>query len=120
MNGKALVSGFGYTETETKPSPWLRHTEINIRPGNYCHKKILDRGGTEPFSKDQSICGVGNGGKDACEGDSGGPLVVNVEGKYTLVGVVSYGAGTVHDSCGEWGAYTKVSRFLPFIKKTNY
>ena len=31
------------------------------------------------FSKDQSICGVGNGGKDACEGDSGGPLVVNVE-----------------------------------------
>ena len=41
-------------------------------------------------------------------------------GKYTLVGVVSYGAGTVHDSCGEWGAYTKVSRFLPFIKKTNY
>ena len=71
--------GFGYTETETKPSPWLRHTEINIRPGNYCHKKILDRGGTEPFSKDQSICGVGNGGKDACEGDSGGPLVVNVE-----------------------------------------
>ena len=41
-------------------------------------------------------------------------------GKYTLVGVVSYGAGNVHDSCGEWGAYTKVSRFLPFIKKTNY
>ena len=33
------------------------------------------------FSKDQSICGVGNGGKDACEGDSGGPLVVNVEGR---------------------------------------
>ena len=71
--------GFGYTESETKPSPWLRHTEINIRPGNYCHKKILERGGTEFFSKDQSICGVGNGGKDACEGDSGGPLVVNVE-----------------------------------------
>ena len=71
--------GFGYTESETKPSPWLRHTEINIRPGNYCHKQILERGGTELFSKDQSICGVGHGGKDACEGDSGGPLVVNVE-----------------------------------------
>ena len=71
--------GFGYTESETKPSPWLRHTEINIRPGNYCHKKILEHGGTELFSKDQSICGVGNGGKDACEEDSGGPLVVNVE-----------------------------------------
>ena len=73
------ILGFGYTESETKPSPWLRHTEINIRPGNYCHKKILERGGTELFSKDQSICGVGNGGKDACEGDSGGPRVVNVE-----------------------------------------
>ena len=40
---------------------------------------MLERGGTELFSKDQSICGVGNDGKDACEGDSGGPLVVNVE-----------------------------------------
>jgi len=116
--GKALVSGFGFTEAEALPSEWLRQTEINIRPGNYCHKKMLHRGRSQLFSKDQSICGIGHNGNDACEGDSGGPLVLNVEGKYTLVGVVSYGAGNVH-SCGEWGAYTKVARFLPFIQMTN-
>ena len=73
------MKGFGFTDTEAKPSPWLRQTEINIRSGSYCKKKML--ADARLFSKDQSICGVGNGGKDACEGDSGGPLVVNVEGR---------------------------------------
>ena len=122
INGKAIVSGFGYTELENVPSEWLRFTEINIRHGNVCHRKQLaiQRAGLELFSKDQSICGIGNSQKDACEGDSGGPLVVNIEGKYTLVGVVSYGSGDIRNSCGEWGAYTKVSRFLPFINKPSH
>ncbi|XP_037772419.1 coagulation factor XII-like [Penaeus monodon] len=39
--------------------------------------------------------GLKSGGKDACYGDSGGPLMVKEGGRYTLVGIVSFG-----DECG--------------------
>ena len=32
-------------------------------------------------------------GTDSCQGDSGGPIVVKEDGRYTEVGVVSYGKG---------------------------
>ena len=38
------------------------------------------------------ICG-GKKGRDTCHGDSGGPLVAEIDGKFTLVGVTSWGRG---------------------------
>ena len=32
-------------------------------------------------------------GTDSCQGDSAGPIVVKEDGRYTVVGVVSYGKG---------------------------
>jgi len=61
---------------------------------------------------DKMICGGGDG-YDACRGDSGGPLVVNVDGNWTLFGIVSWGIG-----CGKAGApgvYTYIPAFLDFI-----
>ncbi|CAG2169584.1 unnamed protein product [Oppiella nova] len=51
--------------------------------------------------------------QDACQGDSGGPLVEIVNGKATLVGVVSYGSTCADDYPG---VYTQVSYFLKWIK----
>ena len=46
-------------------------------------------------------------GKDTCQGDSGGPLIARINGKYTLVGITSWGIG-----CGikyQPGVYVKES-----------
>ena len=59
-------------------------------------------------------------GKDACQGDSGGPLIVQEEDStFTLMGVVSCGAGcAVQD---QPGVYAEVSsEWKYFIVLDNY
>ena len=64
------------------------------------------------------ICG-GEQNLDTCQGDSGGPLVANIDGKFTLVGVTSWGKG-----CGganSPGVYVDISHpsMMKFINQVN-
>jgi len=34
---------------------------------------------------------------DTCRGDSGGPIIANINGKFTLIGITSFGQ---KDGCG--------------------
>ncbi|CAG9832379.1 unnamed protein product [Diabrotica balteata] len=54
------------------------------------------------------ICAFGNS-SDACWGDSGGPLQIREDAAFSIVGIVSYGAGC--------GVYTRVSQFVDWIEK---
>ena len=98
-------------------------TQINIRPSSYCNKiaKTIDS-----FDGERFICGTGRQQKgsslrgDSCFGDSGGALVAKVLNennvvKFTLIGIVSFGEGD-YGGCGSFGAYTKVSKYLNFIR----
>lgn len=61
-----------------------------------------------------NICAYADG-KDSCQGDSGGPLVAKENGRYAIVGVVSYG-----HKCAEKGfpgVYARVTKNMDWIKK---
>ncbi|XP_035915660.1 clotting factor B [Anopheles stephensi] len=111
-NGQtATVIGWGSLR-ENGPQPAiLQEVNLPIWTNNECRIKY---GPAAPGGIIDTMLCAGQAAKDSCSGDSGGPLMVN-DGRWTQVGVVSWGIG-----CGKGqypGVYTRVTAFLPWIKK---
>merc|ERR1712212_269645 len=116
-SGKAsTVSGWGGTKAYVPPKPVdqprqcaLKEAIVNIlkTSDKKCSNFIGDSSSTT------MLCAWAKG-KDACQGDSGGPLTVAENGKYVLLGVVSYGSGCATE---QPGVYARVQGFLPWMKK---
>jgi len=113
-----LVSGWGKSNETGGGTVVVNHVVVPAVDWNSC-KYAYGGGIVEGIITDDMMCaGYQEGGKDSCQGDSGGPLVTynDQEGRWILVGVVSWGIGCARANIP--GVYARVSYFVPWIEKT--
>jgi len=115
-----LISGWGEmdpkapTQQEPGRAPTLlRAASVPLLDWNTC--KNANDIYKEMVTETMTCAGYMAGGIDGCQGDSGGPLVEVVDGKATLIGVVSWGIGCAAPNMP--GIYTNVSYELDWIRK---
>ncbi|XKL64493.1 hypothetical protein PGB90_004579 [Kerria lacca] len=105
------VIGWGSLR-EMGPTPGiLQEVNIPIWTNSECKSKY---GPAAPGGIVDSFLCAGKASKDSCSGDSGGPLMIN-DGKWHQIGIVSWGIG-----CGKGqypGVYTRVTSFMPWIRR---
>ncbi|KAG3261026.1 granzyme B-like [Ictidomys tridecemlineatus] len=99
------VAGWGRVAKSGKPSNTLQEVELTLQEDQVCKNHFRN------YNSNIEIC-VGDPKKKnaSFRGDSGGPLVCN----HVAQGIVSSG----NNNGTPPGVYTKVSRFLQWIKET--
>lgn len=108
---KCQVSGWGLTDPDYdfSNSMVLRSAEVLLIEDGLCR----DLYGSQTYTDGMVCAGYMQGKIDACNGDSGGPLACEIDGRYTRLGLVSWGK-----SCGKAqrpGIYTNVKHYLDWI-----
>merc|ERR1712117_537771 len=105
----ATVSGWGTLSSGGSIPEILQEVDVKVLANNRC--------GRYPNGQITAnmMCASATG-KDSCQGDSGGPLVTEINGRYTLIGVVSWGNGCA--MAGFPGVYARMTSVLPWIVST--
>nr|XP_034342043.1 coagulation factor IX isoform X2 [Arvicanthis niloticus] len=108
--GSGYVSGWGKVFNKGRQASILQNLRVPLVDRATCLRST-----TFTIYNNMFCAGYREGGKDSCEGDSGGPHVTEVEGTNFLTGIISWG-----EECamkGKYGIYTKVSRYVNWIKE---
>merc|ERR1711971_1101472 len=105
----AYVSGWGTTSEGGSTSDTLKVTSQTVLSNS---DPVCVTGSGDNPVPNTKMCAYLQG-TDSCQGGSGGPLVVREDGRWTLVGVVSYGIGCART--GNAGVYARVSNYLSWI-----
>jgi len=103
---KATVSGWGTTSSGGNQPTTLREVEVTVQSNQVCNQAY--------GSITSNMVCAADSGKDSCQGDSGGPMVVLENGRFSLVGVVSWGAGCADPNYP--GVYARVTAQMDWIK----
>ena len=110
---EACVSGWGATAESGSGSIDLLGALVPIVSNTVCNEPQSYNGDILP----SMLCaGHAAGGVDSRQGDSGGPLSAPIEGKNTLVGVVSWGEGCARRL--KYGVYSRISTVTEWIAST--
>lgn len=108
------VTGWGRTSKSTRAgSKTLQGIEIPYVARATCNRPASYGG---EVTENMFCAGYPEGGADSCQGDSGGPATAMVNGRRRLLGVVSWGEGCALRN--KYGVYTRVSRFVEWVKAT--
>ncbi|XP_013793731.2 clotting factor B-like [Limulus polyphemus] len=113
---KATVTGWGDKSFGGVSSKVLQQVSIPVVSNKDCNSvytKVASSQYPQGITRGQVCAGLSEGGKDACQGDSGGPLVLQDSGRWTLVGIVSFGFNCAE--AGYPGVYTRVSHYIRWI-----
>ncbi|XP_066475830.1 coagulation factor X-like [Tiliqua scincoides] len=104
------VSGWGATHTKGRSTRFLMKVSLPMVTMDICRQT------TDKLLTENMFCaGYATKAKDACKGDSGGPFAVAHHDTWYLMGIVSWGEGCAEE--GKYGAYTRVSNYLSWIKE---
>jgi transmembrane serine protease 11D len=110
---RAIVTGWGATAEGSPGSLDLLGAEVPIVSSAVCNRPESYNG---DITASMMCAGRETGGIDSCQGDSGGPLTAALEGRTTLIGVVSWGEGCARRL--KFGVYARVTAVASWIAST--
>ncbi|UYV73383.1 hypothetical protein LAZ67_10002979 [Cordylochernes scorpioides] len=114
-----MASGWGKLDfgNNFKASDVLRVVDVKIYENDVCDRAYRPRFRI-PIQQWHLCAGRLENGvrKGTCQGDSGGPLQCQINGRWTLAGLTSFGSGCAKPGFPD--VYTRVSHYLSWIKQT--
>ncbi|NXF91541.1 FA9 factor, partial [Eubucco bourcierii] len=110
-HGMGTVSGWGSTLFRGRPA-----TVLQILKVPYVDRPTCLKSTSTTILQNMFCAGFSAGGSDTCGGDSGGPYTTEIEGTWFLTGITSWGEECAKP--GKYGIYTRVSKYLKWIKET--
>ncbi|XP_027598547.1 coagulation factor IX [Pipra filicauda] len=108
--GTGTVSGWGRLHYRGRPATTLQVVKVPFVDRPTCLKST-----STTILQNMFCAGYPSGGRDTCEGDSGGPYTTEIEGTWFLTGITSWGEECAKP--GKYGIYTRVSKYVKWIKQ---
>ncbi|XP_009641654.1 coagulation factor IX [Egretta garzetta] len=109
-HGMGTVSGWGSMLFRGRPATVLQVLRVPFVDRPTCLKST-----STTILQNMFCAGFSAGGSDTCGGDSGGPYTTEIEGTWFLTGITSWGEECAKP--GKYGIYTRVSKYLKWIKE---
>ncbi|XP_076203080.1 coagulation factor IX [Aptenodytes patagonicus] len=109
-HGTGTVSGWGSMLFRGRPATVLQILKVPFVDRPTCLKST-----STTILQNMFCAGFPSGGSDTCKGDSGGPYTTEIEGTWFLTGITSWGEECAKP--GKYGVYTRVSKYLKWIKE---